>query len=306
MSSHRFKLQGLVAAAHTPFHSDGSLHLEMVEKQAEHFLKNRVHAIFAVGTTGESHSLTLEERRSLGLRWLEVAQGSELKIIVHVGANCLADAKTLAADAQAHGAAAVAALSPSYFKPRDVDALIACMAQIAGAAPDTPFYYYDIPSITGVNLPVPDFLVRAPGLIPNLAGVKFTNPDMMAYQLCLHADRGAFDVPWGVDEQLLGALALGAQGAVGSSYNFAAPIYHRLMEAFQKGDLETARMEQFRSVQLIKLLASFGYMAAAKAVMKMLGVDVGPARLPHHHLEKEQVKSLRQQLESLGFFGWLA
>src|SRR5205823_5176027 len=79
---------------------------------------------------------------------------------------------------------------------------------------------------------------------------------------------------------LLAALALGAAGAVGSSYNFAAPIYHRMIAAFAAGDLAAAREEQFRAVGLIDLLGGFGYTAAAKAVMGFLGVDVGPARLP--------------------------
>lgn len=306
MKDSRTHLTGLITAAHTPFHPDGSLNLEMVEKQAEHFTKNGVHAVFIGGTTGESHSLTLEERLALGRRWLEVVQGTKMKVIVHVGSNCLMDARTLAADAQKHGAVAISSLAPSYFKPRDMDALIASMADIAGAASETPFYYYDIPSMTGVTLPVAEFLARAPAMIPNLAGVKFTNPDMMAYQLCLHADHGSFDVPWGLDEQLLAALALGALGAVGSSYNFAAPIYLRLISAFKEGKLEVARMEQFRSVELIRVLAAYGYMAAAKAVMTMLGVDVGPPRLPHHHLVTNQIKTLRKQLEALGFFGWIA
>ena len=94
-------------------------------------------------------------------------------------------------------------------------------------------------------------------------------------------------------------------GGVGSSYNFAAPIYVRLMAAFERGDLETARREQFRSVQLIELLAGVGYMAAAKAVMGFLGVDVGPARLPHANLTAEQNAKLRTDLERLGFFEWL-
>ena len=104
---------------------------------------------------------------------------------------------------------------------------------------------------------------------------------------------------------MLGALALGATGAVGSSFNFAAPIYTRLIAAFQKGDLATARAEQMRSVRVIQLLAARGYMGAAKATMKMLGVDVGPARLPNGSLSVDQAEELRRDLEALGFFGWI-
>ena len=99
--------------------------------------------------------------------------------------------------------------------------------------------------------------------------------------------------------------AHGLLGAVGSSYNFAAPIYHRIMDAFAKGDLATARAEQFRSVQLIELLSDFGYMAAAKAVMGFLGVDVGPPRLPNPSLTPDERDKLRGRLEHLGCFDWM-
>ena len=152
---------------------------------------------------------------------------------------------------------------------------------------------------------MPDFLERARDRIPTLAGLKFTSHDLMAYQQCLRAGSGAFDVPYGVDEWLLAALALGARGAVGSTYNFAAPVYRRMMRAFAAGDLDAAREEQFRSVQLVRLLAGYGYMGAAKAVMALLGVDVGPPRLPNSALSAAQAAELRGRLEALGFFDWI-
>lgn len=301
----RTTLRGLIAATHTPFHADGSLNVSAVEAQAAHLLKNGVKAAFIGGTTGESSSLTVEERLALAKRWSEVAQGTEMKVIVHVGGNCLADARALAAQAEKLKATAISALAPSYFKPRSLDALVACAADIAAAAPGTPFYFYDIPVMTGVSFSMPDFLAQAHERIPTLAGLKFTNPDLMAFQQCRRARGGAFDVPWGCDEYLLAALALGATGAVGSTYNFAAPVYHRLMRAFDAGDLATAREEQYRSVQIVATLAPRGFMGAAKAVMKMLGVDVGPARLPNGNLDAIQFKQLRADLEAMGFFDWV-
>lgn len=305
MSSAPLRLQGLVAATHTPFHRDGSLNLAIVEKQAAHLAATGVSYAFIGGTTGESSSLTLEERRALAVRWMEVARGSSVKVIVHVGNNCLADARNLAAQAQQLGAVAISALAPSYFKPGNVGALVDCMADIAAAAPELPFYYYEIPTMTGLALSPSAFLAQAAVKIPNLAGIKFTSSNLMEYQLCRAAHEGRFDIPFGFDEMMLGALAMGATGAVGSSFNFAAPVYNRLIAAFQKGDLATARTEQMRSVRVIQTLAARGYMGAAKATMQMLGVDVGPARLPNGSLTNEQAAELRSELEALGFFGWL-
>jgi N-acetylneuraminate lyase len=298
-------LHGLVAATHTPFHGDGSLNLSAVEVQAAHLSKNGVTTVFIGGTTGESSSLTLDERLALAQRWLEVTRNTPVKVVVHVGSNCLADARTLAAQAQALGAVSISALAPSYFKPKSVDALIACCAEVAAGAPELPFYFYDIPSFTGVNFPALEFLEKAATRIPTLAGMKFTNPDLMAYLQCVQAQGGSWDVPWGIDEWMLGALATGARGAVGSSFNFAAPLYHGLIAAFERNDLAAARAAQLRSTQLIAVLARHGYMGAAKATMKMLGVDLGPARLPNTSLDAGETKTLRVELETLGFFDWL-
>jgi len=299
------RLHGLVAATHTPFRADGSMDLAVVERQAEHLKAGGVGYVFVGGTTGESASLTVEERRLLTQRWSEVVRGTGLGLVVHVGANCIADSRALAAHAESVDAVAISALAPSYFKPRSLDVLIACCAEVASAAPGTPFYYYDIPALTGVSFPMVEFLEKAPEKIPTLAGLKFTNPDLMAYQFCLRLGGGHWDLPFGVDEHFLGALAMGARGAVGSGFNFAAPIYRRLLAAFGRGDLEAARVEQFRGAQLVQLLVRYGYMGGAKAVMEMLGVPVGPARLPNASLDAAQKAGLRAELEALGFFEWV-
>jgi N-acetylneuraminate lyase len=176
------------------------------------------------------------------------------------------------------------------------------MSQIAAAAPDLPFYYYEIPSMTGLSLSPSEFLAQAAERIPNLAGIKFTSNNLMEYQLCRASHDGRFDIPFGFDEMLLAALALGATGAVGSSFNFAAPIYLRLIAAFQSGDFAVARAEQLKSVRVIQTLAARGYMGAAKAVMAMLGVEVGPPRLPNSALDAAQTQALRSELERLDFF----
>jgi N-acetylneuraminate lyase len=267
--------------------------------------RSGVRAVFVGGTTGEGHSLSLAERRALAEEWTAVAKGSSLRIVIHVGANCLADARTLAEHAQRLGASAIAAVAPSYFRPHTLDMLVECCRTIASSAPAVPFYYYDIPAFTLIHFSTPDFLCAAADRIPTLAGVKFSNPDLAAYQQCLRSYEGRFDIPWGIDECLLAALVLGAQGGVGSSYNFAAPLYLRMIDAFRNGDLAAAREEQYRSVRLIQLLGSFGYLAAARAVMEMLGVPVGPPRLPNAPLAPHRREELRLALERMGFFSWI-
>jgi N-acetylneuraminate lyase len=297
-----FRLTGLAAATHTPFDASGELNLSAVEKQAAHLMASGVHVAFVGGTTGECHSLNLGERLALTERWMAVAQGSPLWVIVHVGSNCLHDAKTLAAQAQKLGAQAIASLPPCYFKLKTLDSLVRCSAEVAAAAPGLPFYYYNIPSLSTVDFSMTDYLRLAAEKIPNLAGIKYSSSDLIAYQQCLRFEEGRFDLPWGVDEILLAALTLGATGAVGSTYNFMAPLYHRILTAFTSGDLSTAQQEQYRAVEIIDLMIRYGYFAAAKAVMEMLGVPLGPARLPQQNLSSQQIKELRGDLEKLGLF----
>jgi len=295
-------LHGLIAATHTPFHHDGSLNLAPIEPLAEHLIRDRVGTVFIAGTTGEWSSLTLIERRLLAERWMEVTRGTPLRVVVHVGSNCLADSRELASHAESLGATAIAALAPSFFKPSTLDSLVTWCTEIASAAPSTPFYFYDIPGFTGVSQPMTDFLSQAASRVPTLAGLKVSHPDLRLLLECLQLDEGRWDITWGIDEWLLGALATGVRGAIGSSYNFAAPLSHQIINAFESGDLQASRASQALSARLIALHARYGYMSAAKTTMSFIGINVGPPRLPHPSLDQAQTSALRRELETLGFF----
>ncbi len=290
---------GLVAAPHTPMHADGSLNLGLIEQQVEHLAKHQITGAFVCGTTGEGLSLTLEERRQVAQRWVKTSPKS-LPVLVHVGHNCLADAQNLAAHAQKIGASAISTLAPSFFRPASVSDLVDFCAAVALAAPELPFYFYNMPSMTGVSLSMVEFLKQASGRIPTLAGIKFTHNDLMEYQQCVRFDGGRFDILFGRDEVLLEALAVGARGAVGSTYNFAAPIYHRVMEACLNKDFRAAADQQALAVEMITVLNRYGGLVAGKAVMKMLGIDCGPVRLPLRNLSAEQYAAFHRELATLG------
>jgi N-acetylneuraminate lyase len=296
-------LHELVTATHSPFHDDGSLAPEVVPIQAAFLAANGIRTVFVTGSTGESHSLTCAERLALYDAWAAAAPGHGLRVIAHVGSNCLEDAKTLARRAEKLGFAAISALAPSYYKPGSLTALIDCCAAIALAAPTTPFYYYDIPALTGVTFPMERFLVEAPARIPSLAGIKFTNPDLVSYRRSLEV-AGRFDLPWGVDEMLLSALTAGARGGVGSTYNWAPELYRDLIAAHARGDLEEARCLQTISIAMVDAIAATGFLGTAKALMGRLGVPVGPARLPLGNPTAGQVDALVEKLDDLGFAMW--
>jgi N-acetylneuraminate lyase len=303
MSTQLLHLTGLIAAPHTPMNEDFSLNLPVVPRQVEILISNGVKGAFICGSTGESHSLTVAERMQVAEAWKRAIGSKSLKLIVHAGHNCLEDARTLAAHAQSIRADAVAITSPSYFKPAAVEDLVDFCTPIAAAARELPFYFYDIPMLTGVNLPMAEFLRQAPAKIPNLAGLKFTNPNLVALQQCLACDRGRFNILFGVDELLLAALALGVSGAVGSTYNFAAPLYQKIIAAHQNGDLATAQASQLKSVKLVDTLLPYGVLTAGKALMSQLGAECGPMRPPLRRLTAQQKDQLYKQVAELGVLG---
>jgi N-acetylneuraminate lyase len=298
------KLHEFVAAVHSPFHEDGSIAPEVVATQAAFLKANGVKTVFITGSTGECHSLTCDERLRLYDAWADAGEAHGVLVIGHVGSNSLDDARILARRARALRLSGISALAPSYYKPGTVADLVDWCAAIAGEAPDLPFYYYDIPVMTGVSLPIEQFLVDASPRIPNLAGVKFTNSDLVSYRRCLDVDGGRFDLPWGIDEALLGALATGARGGVGSTYNWAPQLYRELLRAFEAGDIDSARRWQTVSIAMIDAIASTGFMGTAKALMARIGVPVGPARQPHGNPRRDQVDALVSTLARLGFETW--
>lgn len=297
-------LHELVAAVHSPFHEDGSLAPEVVATQASFLAANGIRTVFVTGSTGECQSLTCDERLTLYAAWAAAGAAHGLSIVGHVGGNSIADARRLARRARELRFSAIAAFAPSYHKPSTLAALVEWCAAIAADAPDLPFYYYDIPSLTGVTWPVERFLEDAPVRIPTLAGVKFSNPDLVSYLRSLDAAGDRFDLPWGVDEMLLAALATGAQGGVGSTYNWAPKLSVNIMDAFRRGDWPTARRRQSISVAMVDAIAATGFMGTGKALMERLGVPVGPARPPLENPSEGQVDALISRLGELGFDEW--
>lgn len=226
-------------------------------------------------------------------------------MIVQVGCECLSEAQQLAAHAEQIGADAISAVSPVYFKPDSAQTLVCSMAEIAVAAPKLPFYYYHIPSVTGVTVSMLEFLQLGRQRIPTLQGIKFTSTNVFEYQTCIEYADGKFEILWGRDEMLLSGLTAGGRAAVGSTYNFAAPIYQRILSAFDKGNFNEARRWQSRSQALVRTFLPYGQRAAQKAIMNMIGLDCGPSRLPITPLSQTQFDGLRRDLEDIGFFDWI-
>ena len=136
-------------------------------------------------------------------------------------------------------------------------------------------------------------------MIPNLTGIKYTHEDLMDFINCLNFENGKYDMLWGRDETLLSALVLGALGGVGSTYNYAAPLYMDLINAFNEGQLTRARELQQMAVNMIMLLGKYGGIPTGKAYMRYIGFDCGPFRLPFKNMNKDEYAKFASDVRHL-------
>ena len=247
--------------------------------------------------------MSIKERMAIAEAYVNASAG-RIPVIIQVGHNSLVEAKSLARHAANIGADAISAVPPTYFKLDSVATLVDCLYEITSVAAKMPFFYYHVPALSGITIDMRDFLDRVMLRIHNFAGIKYSALALHEFQDCLEYARGRYQVLYGCDEMLLSALSVGSYGSVGSTFNFATPLYHDIIEAFEGGNMETAARLQGYSASMCRLLYQYRGQAAIKKMMKFLGHDCGPNRLPIKALNAQEEKSLYKQLEQLGFFDW--
>lgn len=296
------KLEGLIAAPFTPMLKDGSLNLTIIPDYYQRLKRNKVIGAFINGSTGEGVSQTMDEKKSVIKGWSEAVKADKaVKVIALTGGACIDDCIELARYAQNSGLYGIAFTAPFYFKPADVNQLAACCMAVGKSVPGMPFYYYHIPVLNGVSFPMIDLIKALDEQLPNFAGIKYTHEDFMDFFSCLNYKNGKYDMLWGRDENILSALVLGTKGAVGSTYNYAAPLYHKLIAAFEKKDLQTAQHFQQKAIDMIDLLGKYGGIATGKSYMKLIGLDCGGFRLPVKNMNADQFELFQKDVEQLGF-----
>ena len=297
------KIIGLIDAPFTPFHENGDLNLEPIEKYAAMLQKNGLQGVFINGSSGEGYMLTTEERMQLAERWLKVApQG--FKVIVHVGSCCLRESQKLAAHAQEIGAWGIGSMAPPFPKIGRIEELVKYCEAIANSAPDLPFYYYHIPAFNGAFLPMLELLKAVDGRISNFAGIKYTFESLYEYNQCRLYKNGKYDMLHGQDETILPSLAQGgAQGGIGGTTNYNGRELVGIIEAWKKDDIETAREKQNFSQEVINVICRYrGNIVGGKRIMKLLGFDLGPNRVPFQNMTNEEEQQMKKELEAINFF----
>lgn len=297
------KIEGLIDAPFTPFDAEGNVNLEPIPAYAAMLKANGLKGVFVNGSSGEGYMLTDDERKRLAEAWLDAAPEG-FKVIVHVGSCCLRSSRELARHAAEHGAWGIGAMAPPFPRIGRIEELVKYIEGIASAAPDLPFYYYHIPAFNGAYLPMIDLLRAVDGRVPNFAGIKYTFESLYEYNQCRLYSDGKYDMLHGQDETILPCLAMGgARGGIGGTTNYNGRELTAILDAWKRGDLEAAREHQNFAQDVINVICRYrGNIVGGKRIMKLIGLDLGPNRVPFRNMTDEEEAAMKSELEAIDFF----
>lgn len=279
---------GVCTALVTPF-INGQVNYPMAEQLIRRQVDAGISAIVLSGTTGESPTLSDEEKLEL-FRRCKAYVGNRCKIIAGTGSNSTEHAVELSKEAESVGVDALLVVSP-YYNKANPEGLFAHYLSIAHAV-NIPVILYNVPSRTGVDIPISVY--RRLAAVPNIIGVKEASPDITKITRIRKECPDDFYVWSGNDDQIVPVISLGGQGVISVLSNVCPTETAAMVNAALAGDFDTASTLQCQLLQLIELLFCEVNPIPVKAAMKLIGYDCGNCRLPLASLSKEN----QQKLES--------
>ena len=265
---------GVCTALVTPFLKD-SVNYPMLEQLLRRQYDAGIRAVVICGTTGESATLTDEEKLTM-FRYAKKSMPEDLRIIAGTGSNSTVHAIALSQAAQEAGADALLVVSP-YYNKATPEGLYLHYAAIASSV-QIPVILYNVPSRTGVDIPVEVY--RRLSQIPNIAGVKEASSDIRKLARIRSQCPDHFTVWCGNDDLAVAAMALGAKGLISVVSNIEPEITGSMIGAALDGDFDTATALQLSLLPLIDALFQEVNPIPVKAAMAMIGYDCGGCRMP--------------------------
>lgn len=290
---------GIWPALVTPSREGGSLSETCLHDLIEYLLTRQVDGLYIGGSTGEGLSQSLAQRMQLTRVTMQVV-GGRVPVIVHVGALAVDDAMALARQAEEQGADGVSSiLPPGYESEESLWRFYACIAE---AAPSLPLLAYILNDSRG-NVR----LLRRLQELPQIAGAKYTGPDMYEFRHMVELGAGRdWSMFTGMDEMCIHGVLAGAAGNIGSTLNFMPGVYREIRRLVHSGDVTSAHCLQLRANKITTILHRFGYMGAQVVALDMLGFNPGDPRLPHLPLDRQAAATLRRELEAGELFALAA
>ncbi len=284
---------GFWPALITPYTDDDRINVPMVRQLVAYLLAKGVSGFYICGSTGEGPLQNADERILVAETVLDEVAG-RIPVIVHVGAAVINDSVRLAEHAQAAGAAGISSILPPVVY--DARGIVPFFARVAAAAPELPF----MPYLYGYAKDAVA-LMHELEHIPNLAGTKYTAPNMYEMNTIVGFRSEGWTVFSGMDEQAVLGLMYGAAGMIGSTLNFMPGAYREILEAYRSGDSSCALAMQQRANKVTSLLISMGFAGSFREAMRLLGFDCGAPRLPNLPLPADKRATLHAALAEVDF-----
>lgn len=270
-------LSGIHAALLTPYDVEGRIDPAATEALVDFQVRQGLAGLYVGGSSGEAMAQSVPERADYLRSVARLAQG-RLKLIAHVGAVATDDVLTLAATAAEAGYDAISAITPFYY-PFSRAEVMAHYTEIAERAA-LPLVIYNFPAITAGFT-----LAEIAGLLdhPKIIGVKHTSTDMYMLEKIKRRCPDAL-VYNGYDEMCLAGLVTGADGAIGTTYNFMGDLFVEIERLVKAQATEAARPLQIMANGVIDVLVEVGVMPGSKGLLDIMGVKMGDARRPFRRL----------------------
>lgn len=283
------EIKGLYTALVTPYDKKGRVNLASLEGLVKLNKLNGITRFYVCGSAAEMTQLSLEERKEI-LRTV-LACGCDY-VIAHVGGENAKSSIELAKDAQKCGADAISAVTPYYYKYtfEEIKSYYKRLHEESGL----PVVVYSIPTYSGVSFSssqIEELLNE-----DYVDALKFTVRDTYLIERAKSVGRGAKPIFNGCDEILTSGLIAGADGAIGAMYNVLSDKATKIFSAFKEGNLELCGKIQSQINEIISVTSSLGGLKCVKALLDLMGYEVGNLRAPFMPLGKEQYKRLEREI----------
>ncbi|KAI4466807.1 dihydrodipicolinate synthase [Holotrichia oblita] len=299
----KFTFKGPLVPAFTPFNNDStkSLNLDIIPKYAQFLAENGLKGVLVNGTTGEGMSQTVQERKILAEKWMEVKKVTNQHMMIQVGGAPLPDVLELAKHAESIGADSILCLPELYFKPTNIEQLTYYLKIVGQAAPNTPLLYYHIPMFTNVNIHMGQFLREVDGKIPTFVGIKCTSEELVEGLEAVNAYNRKFAVFLGADTLMLEAYKRGFDSSIATTFNIFPQLGVKIHEYVFSGRADEAKPLQEKLTKAVAGISKYGswVQTMKEAMVLFTPFDVGPPRDPIIRLSSAQINNMAENVKIL-------
>ena len=287
---------GAGVALITPMHEDGSVNYDKLAEVIEYQIANHTDSIIICGTTGEAATLSTEEHIEVIKFCIEQVK-HRIPVIAGTGSNCTSSAIELSQEAQNAGADALLCVTPYYNKATQAG-LVGHFKAVADSV-KLPIILYNVPSRTGCNIK-PETVAAICKEASNVVGIKEASGDLSQVAMLMSIMDGRLDLYSGNDDQIVPIMSLGGKGVISVLSNVAPRQAHEIAADYLAGDVKGACRKQLEAIELIKALFCEVNPIPVKHAMNLMGMEVGPLRMPLSPMEPKNLETLKNALKNYG------